>query len=109
VRAQSSSKVVGTDYRRLFRVLTTPIELVKIRQQSFLGQTTALQVTYQIVHEGGLLGLYRGFTATLLRESNYGPYFACVCDTAQPVALSANTYIGHSMKQHVVILVHQLV
>jgi len=56
-------------------ILTTPIELIKIRQQSLLIPTTARQVAWQIFRESGLRGLYRGFVVTALRDSNYGGYF----------------------------------
>lgn len=32
-------------------------------------------VAWDILKTGGLRGLYRGYTATLIRESAYGPYF----------------------------------
>jgi len=57
------------------RLITTPTELIKIRQQSLFTQTTARQVAWQIVREQGLRGLYRGLTATALRDTGYGAYF----------------------------------
>ncbi|KAF4610872.1 hypothetical protein D9613_007212 [Agrocybe pediades] len=57
-------------------IITTPTELIKIRQQSQLTQTTARQVAFQIFREAGVRGLYRGITATALRDCGYGAYFA---------------------------------
>ncbi|KAH9479288.1 Solute carrier family 25 member 47-B [Psilocybe cubensis] len=57
-------------------IVTTPTELIKIRQQSLLTQSTARQVGLQIFKEGGLSALYRGVTATALRDCGYGAYFA---------------------------------
>ena len=60
------------------RIVTTPSELIKIRQQSLLFPTTARRVALQIFREAGIIGLYRGITATALRDSSYGAYFAAV-------------------------------
>lgn len=32
-------------------------------------------VTKDILRQGGIRGIYRGFSATLIRELAYGPYF----------------------------------
>ncbi|KAH6919243.1 carnitine/acyl carnitine carrier [Coprinopsis sp. MPI-PUGE-AT-0042] len=56
-------------------LITTPTELIKIRQQSLLTPTTARQVTMQIIRESGFQGLFRGITATALRDTGYGAYF----------------------------------
>ncbi|KAF6758158.1 carnitine/acyl carnitine carrier [Ephemerocybe angulata] len=56
-------------------LITTPTELIKIRQQSLLTRTTARQVAWQIFRENGVRGLYRGITATALRDIGYGAYF----------------------------------
>lgn len=56
-------------------IITTPTELIKIRQQSLLVPTTARQVSWQIFRESGICGLYRGLTATALRDTGYGAYF----------------------------------
>ncbi|EJT51259.1 carnitine/acyl carnitine carrier [Trichosporon asahii var. asahii CBS 8904] len=80
--------------------LTCPIELIKtvqtarypsrmrrtgtltpqIRQQSMPPHMnpSTYAVAWDILKTGGLRGLYRGYTATLIRESAYGPYEA-VC------------------------------
>jgi hypothetical protein len=60
------------------RVITTPTELIKIRQQNLLIPTKARLVLYQIFRESGIVGLFRGYTATCLRDCGYGPYFAVV-------------------------------
>jgi len=60
------------------RIVTTPTELIKIRQQSLLFPTTARHVALQIFREAGITGLYRGITATALRDCGYGAYFAAV-------------------------------
>ncbi|KAK1224624.1 hypothetical protein PQX77_012461 [Marasmius sp. AFHP31] len=67
-------------------VITTPTELIKIRQQmpsssSFFspGSTstlpTAREVATDIFKRHGIRGLYRGITATALRDLGYGSYF----------------------------------
>ena len=62
----------------LCRIVTTPTELIKIRQQSLLTQTTTWKIALQIVHENGVAGLYRGLPVTALRDVGYGAYFAAV-------------------------------
>lgn len=49
----------------------------QIRQQSMPPHMnpSTLSVAWDIVRTGGLRGLYRGYSATLIRESAYGPYF----------------------------------
>lgn len=49
----------------------------QIRQQSMPPHMnpSTFSVAWDIVRTGGLRGLYRGYTATLIRESAYGPYF----------------------------------
>ena len=61
-----------------YRIVTTPTELIKIRQQSLLTQTTAREVIFQIFRENGIAGLYRGIVVTALRDCGYGAYFAAV-------------------------------
>ncbi|RDB18575.1 Mitochondrial basic amino acids transporter [Hypsizygus marmoreus] len=56
-------------------IITTPTELIKIRQQSSLIPTSTHAVALQIFREAGLGGLYRGITATALRDCGYGAYF----------------------------------
>ncbi|PPR05226.1 hypothetical protein CVT24_010332 [Panaeolus cyanescens] len=57
-------------------IVTTPTELIKIRQQATLTRTTARQMAFDIMRESGLKGLYRGITVTALRDCGYGAYFA---------------------------------
>ncbi|KAK7685802.1 hypothetical protein QCA50_011148 [Cerrena zonata] len=63
-------------------LITTPVELIKIHQQSqqspVHGQKplSAAQVALSIVRKHGVRGLYRGITATALRDVGYGAYFA---------------------------------
>ncbi|PPQ95978.1 hypothetical protein CVT26_016194 [Gymnopilus dilepis] len=57
-------------------LLVTPVEHVKIRQQACLTPTSAGQVALQIFRQGGIPALYRGVTATALRDTGYGAYFA---------------------------------
>ncbi|ESK90703.1 mitochondrial carnitine acylcarnitine carrier protein cacl [Moniliophthora roreri MCA 2997] len=56
-------------------IITTPTELIKIRQQSLTTPTTARQVAWNILRKDGLRGLYRGMTSTALRDLGYGAYF----------------------------------
>ncbi|TFK48487.1 mitochondrial carrier [Heliocybe sulcata] len=57
-------------------IITTPTELIKIHQQNTLGKTPpARQVALDIVRQHGLRGLYRGITATAIRDCGYGAYF----------------------------------
>lgn len=60
------------------RIVTTPTELVKIRQQALLTPTTARAVALGILREHGVRGLYRGLPVTALRDCGYGAYFAAV-------------------------------
>ncbi|KZP28649.1 mitochondrial carrier [Athelia psychrophila] len=57
-------------------MITAPVELVKIRQQNELSNSPSVKtVTSQIYRQHGIRGLYRGITATMLRDTSYGPYF----------------------------------
>ncbi|KAI0782823.1 mitochondrial carrier [Abortiporus biennis] len=62
-------------------VITTPMELVKIHQQSLISKAgdkpiTSWAVTLRILKKYGIRGLYRGITSTALRDIGYGTYFA---------------------------------
>jgi len=57
-------------------IITTPTELIKIRQQCLLTRTSASRVAFQIFRENGIAGLYRGIVVTALRDCGYGAYFA---------------------------------
>ncbi|KZP05976.1 mitochondrial carrier [Athelia psychrophila] len=70
-------------------VITTPVELVKIRQQNELSNNPSVKIiTSQLYKQHGIRGLYRGLTATMLRDTGYGAYFgsyeAC-CQLFAPV------------------------
>ncbi|KAG2359210.1 mitochondrial carrier domain-containing protein [Suillus spraguei] len=58
---------------------SAPIELIKIRQQNMLesglGSVSASKLIYTIHREHGLKGLFRGLSATALRDLGYGAYF----------------------------------
>ncbi|KAJ3576537.1 hypothetical protein NP233_g368 [Leucocoprinus birnbaumii] len=69
-------------------IITTPIELIKIRQQSSFARTTARSVAWQIYRTHGLRGLYRGVTATALRDCGYGAYFFAYEATCRLLATS---------------------
>ncbi|WVR08551.1 hypothetical protein IAU60_005606 [Kwoniella sp. DSM 27419] len=58
-------------------LLTSPIELIKIRQQSAPPHvnTSTLGVIKHIIRTDGLRGLFRGLSATATRDLAYGPYF----------------------------------
>ncbi|KAF7289409.1 hypothetical protein HMN09_01334200 [Mycena chlorophos] len=64
-------------------VVTTPTELIKIRQQQCTGDTTARGVAAEIIRAGGVRGLYRGAIATAGRDIGYGAYFASYEATAR--------------------------
>ncbi|KAF8159263.1 carnitine/acyl carnitine carrier [Crassisporium funariophilum] len=70
-------------------IVTTPVELIKIRQQSLLTQTTARAVALQIFREAGISGLYRGLVSTALRDCGYGAYFASYEVTRRLLSSSA--------------------
>lgn len=96
------------------RFITAPIELIKIHQQQSLEPIhirgspssttpTARALATQIFKERGLAGLYRGITATVLRDTGYGAYFLGV-SIAWPYSYEQSTMayiicICHSMKR----------
>ncbi|KAI5120948.1 hypothetical protein M0805_001653 [Coniferiporia weirii] len=58
-------------------IITCPIELIKIRQQNIIEhRPSTRQVALDIFRRNGVRGLYRGLTATALRDVGYGAYFA---------------------------------
>ncbi|KAJ7156899.1 carnitine/acyl carnitine carrier [Mycena crocata] len=75
-------------------VVTTPTELIKIRQQQCIGASTARGVAAGIIKTGGLQGLYRGVTVTALRDCGYGAYFAAYEATARALAIPGETRAG---------------
>jgi len=56
-------------------LISTPVELLKIRQQGMLTQISIGTLLLQIMRTQGIRGLYRGITATALRDLGYGTYF----------------------------------
>ncbi|PWN32302.1 mitochondrial carrier [Meira miltonrushii] len=61
-------------------LITSPIELIKIRQQLSYNSTnqrqpSTLQVIRDIWRKRGVRGLYRGLGTTSIRDLGYGPYF----------------------------------
>ncbi|KAF8888067.1 mitochondrial carrier domain-containing protein [Infundibulicybe gibba] len=72
-------------------IITAPTELIKIRQQLLLVPTSATQIALQIFRETGVRGLYRGMTATVLRECGYGAYFAAYEATLRYLAPASYT------------------
>ncbi|KAJ7777303.1 carnitine/acyl carnitine carrier [Mycena metata] len=71
--------------------VTTPTELIKIRQQQCTGPSTARGVAAGIFKAGGLPALYRGVTATALRDFGYGAYFAAYEATARALSKPGET------------------
>ncbi|KAF5354553.1 hypothetical protein D9758_011200 [Tetrapyrgos nigripes] len=67
--------LAGTGTGIVTSVITTPTELIKIRQQSLPVHTSASRVALDILRRQGIRGLYRGLTATALRDCGYGAYF----------------------------------
>lgn len=71
-------------------LITTPVDLVKIRQQNeLLSNPSVTIITSQLFKQHGIRGLYRGLTATMIRDTGFGAYFgsyeAC-CRFFTPVA-----------------------
>ncbi|KAF7309474.1 hypothetical protein MIND_00318200 [Mycena indigotica] len=75
-------------------VVTTPTELIKIRQQQCVGHTTARGIAVGIVKSAGLPGLYRGLTATALRDCGYGAYFVSYEATCRLLSTPGETRQG---------------
>ncbi|KAJ7065332.1 carnitine/acyl carnitine carrier [Mycena amicta] len=75
-------------------IVTTPTELIKIRQQQCIGYTTAHGVAADILRSGGLPGLYRGALATALRDCGYGAYFVSYEATARLLSKPGETRQG---------------
>jgi len=75
VRTAFLSRMVLEQFNR---IVTTPTDLIKIRQQSLLVRSSARKVALQIFREHGIKGLYRGIAVTALRDCGYGAYFATV-------------------------------
>lgn len=61
-------------------LITSPIDLIKIREQMQTETRAARPSTYRVFldvlrHEGLRRGLYRGWCTTAVRDLGYGPYF----------------------------------
>ncbi|KAI0760853.1 carnitine/acyl carnitine carrier [Irpex lacteus] len=61
-------------------LVTSPTELIKIQQQSIITPTggtapTVQEVALDIWRRRGIRGIFRGITATAIRETGYGAYF----------------------------------
>lgn len=67
--------LAGAGTGMLGSIVTTPTELVKIRQQSLLTPISTRQMIQRIIQQDGIRGLYRGITTTALRDVGYGSYF----------------------------------
>ncbi|KAJ1881363.1 Mitochondrial dicarboxylate transporter [Kickxella alabastrina] len=50
---------------------THPIDLIKVHLQTSTTHQRALQTTHRIIQESGILGLYNGLSAALLRQGTY--------------------------------------
>lgn len=88
------------------RLITAPIELIKIHQQQSLEPIhirgarssttpTARALASQIFKERGIAGLYRGITATVLRDTGYGAYFlgvSIICSYPYEPSTTVNTF-----------------
>ncbi|KAI0315041.1 carnitine/acyl carnitine carrier [Amylostereum chailletii] len=83
--------LAGAGCGMIASTITTPIELIKIQQQQSLlpirrhgtsattnaaAAPSARDIAVRIFKEYGVRGLYRGITATALRDIGYGAYFA---------------------------------
>ena len=59
--------------------ITSPIDLIKIRQQlsysAHAREPSTVQVVRDIWRKGGVRGIYRGLGSTCVRDIGYGPYF----------------------------------
>jgi len=57
-------------------LITTPTELIKIQQQNSLLEKLSIKtIVLRKYKQRGVRGLYRGITATVLRDVGYGAYF----------------------------------
>ena len=65
-------------FNLIHSIVSTPTELVKIRQQALLTPISTRQMLLRIIRQDGIRGLYRGITATGLRDTGYGSYFFTV-------------------------------
>ncbi|KAL0062176.1 hypothetical protein AAF712_010929 [Marasmius tenuissimus] len=102
-------------------VITTPTELIKIRQQmpsssSFFNSSpstlpTARQVATDIYKRHGIRGLYRGITATALRDLGFGSYFfayEATCRYLPPLWGSLGSGVTERRRSETGALVHEM-
>ncbi|KAJ3735085.1 carnitine/acyl carnitine carrier [Lentinula guzmanii] len=75
IPTMSQIALAGAGCGAISSIITTPTELIKIRQQSLTTPTSAKQIAWDIFRRFGVRGLYRGGTSTILRDSGYGAYF----------------------------------
>ncbi|KAF8585427.1 carnitine/acyl carnitine carrier [Ramaria rubella] len=69
--------IAGAGSGIIASIITCPTDLIKIRQQAIItSQPSVQEITLRIFQTHGLRGLYRGITATALRDCGYGAYFA---------------------------------
>lgn len=72
--------------------ITTPIELIKIRQQNIVDrQSSTREVAFSIFRKAGIRGLYRGLIPTGLRDLGFGAYFATYEGTCRYFTRKQNT------------------
>jgi len=77
-------------------LITTPVELVKIQQQnSLLDRPSTKTVVLRMYNQHGIKGLYRGFTATVLRDLGYGVYFGSYEATIRLLTFSPPSLPGN--------------
>ncbi|KAJ1884939.1 Mitochondrial dicarboxylate transporter, partial [Coemansia sp. IMI 209127] len=69
---------------------THPIDLIKVHLQTSTTRKRALQTTRRIIHEAGILGLYSGLSAALLRQGTYTMARFAVYDLAKDTMRQAN-------------------
>ncbi|OAX34897.1 mitochondrial carrier [Rhizopogon vinicolor AM-OR11-026] len=83
--------------------LSAPIELIKTRQQNMLesglGSVSAIKLASTIYRKHGLKGLYRGFTATALRDTGYGAYFLGYEATSRYLTASSSLLLDPSQTE----------
>ncbi|KAJ4474957.1 carnitine/acyl carnitine carrier [Lentinula aciculospora] len=106
VPTMSQIALAGAGCGAISSIITTPTELIKIRQQSLVTPTSARQVAWDIFKRSGVRGLYRGGTSTILRDSGYGAYFwayEATCRYLNPRASSAvrSSETWHWLVEHI--------
>ncbi|KAJ2784407.1 Mitochondrial dicarboxylate transporter [Coemansia javaensis] len=69
---------------------THPIDLIKVRLQTSTARARALRTLRSIVREAGILGLYSGLSAALLRQGTYTMARFAVYDVAKAALRGAD-------------------